>query len=416
MKLAVPTTDRTPKPYTPLHYTDQESFPSNCVPKRPGCRVQDTVSVKSNLVLLGSTDQESLPSHCTPRPLGCSDGDASLGGCSDPESPSVQSGTSLLGYPESVPTRHAPTPLHSEPEPLGSLPDLDISLTPEKMSQGAGGILKRRGRGGGGNRHRQVRFHMTPRSDTSTCKDSDDLSPRLEREAEPRTVMPVSGGGVRERGVDTPKPNLNPNPTAVFSMEGSSSRQKAPGRTAKGKAPKAVDERTKSRAQQAVGETPVEAGPGVLLERPELHTTLALGAELRGVEGAEFHPRRAVLEQLRKSSLTRNLVEGKIAEAVNVPRFETRFQALVSLAVPQQDVLSSAVRERLALVPPSRTQPGKSSPAEGPDLLAFYSPCELLWETPHLPLEGLPPLRASARPRPPQTTFNLYSKRRQWES
>ncbi|MGH0184515.1 UNVERIFIED_CONTAM: hypothetical protein FKN15_015149 [Acipenser sinensis] len=169
---------------------------------------------------------------------------------------------------------------------------------------------------------------MTPRSDTSTCKNSDDLSPWPEREAEPRTVMSVSGGGVRERGVDTPKPNLNPNPTAVFTMEGSSSRQKAPGRTAKGKAPKAVDERTKSRAQQAVGETPVEAGPGVLLERPELHTTLALGAELRGVEGAEFHPRRAVLEQLRKSSLTRNLVEGKIAEAVD-ERTKSRAQQAV---------------------------------------------------------------------------------------
>ncbi|MGH0190495.1 UNVERIFIED_CONTAM: hypothetical protein FKN15_046799 [Acipenser sinensis] len=53
---------------------------------------------------------------------------------------------------------------------------------------------------------------MTPRSDTSTCKNSDDLSPRPERKAEPRTVTSVSGGGVRERGVDTPKPNLNPNP------------------------------------------------------------------------------------------------------------------------------------------------------------------------------------------------------------
>ncbi|XP_041093173.1 protein phosphatase 1 regulatory subunit 35 isoform X2 [Polyodon spathula] len=412
MKLAVPTTDCTPKPYTPLHYTDQESLPLHCAPKRPGHTVLEPVSATSKPMLLGSTDQESFPSYCAPGPVGCDDGDASLRQCSDPESRPVQSGASLLGYPESVPMRHAPTPLHSEPQPLGSLPDLDISLTPEKMSRGTGGILKRGG--GGENRHRQVRFHITPQSDTSTCKESDDLSPRPEREAEPRTVTPVSGGGVRERGVDTPKPN--PNPTAIFSKEGSSSRQKAPKRTAKAKAPKASDERTKSRAQQAVGETPVEAGPGVLLERPALHTTLALGAELRGVEGAEFHPRRAVLEQLRKSSLTRNIVEGKIAEAVNVPRYQTRFQALVSLAVPQQDVLSSALRERLALVPPGRTQPGKSSPAEGPDLLAFYSPCELLWETPHLPLEGLPPLRVSTRTRPPETTFNLYSKRRQWES
>ncbi|KAL8177024.1 UNVERIFIED_CONTAM: hypothetical protein K2H54_040939 [Gekko kuhli] len=100
---------------------------------------------------------------------------------------------------------------------------------------------------------------------------------------------------------------------------------------------------------------------------------------------------------------------------MNIPREQQLYQGLVSLQVPEEEVLCSAVQEKLALAGP-RPEGRKEPASEGPDLMAFYNPEELFTETPFLEVEGLPPLERKPRTRDPAATFLMYRKLRQWDS
>ncbi|XP_050789331.1 protein phosphatase 1 regulatory subunit 35, partial [Gopherus flavomarginatus] len=151
------------------------------------------------------------------------------------------------------------------------------------------------------------------------------------------------------------------------------------------------------------------------LAAPELHTSLALGEEVRAAAHQGFDAHRAAQELLATSFLTRCSVEGKAAAGMNIPREQQLYQGLVSLQVPAEEVLSCALQEKLSLVR-SQPEPRREPAPEGPDLLMFYEPRELFAETPYLGVEGLPPLRLQPHVRPPASTFLMFRKLQQWEA
>ncbi|XP_042332311.1 protein phosphatase 1 regulatory subunit 35 [Sceloporus undulatus] len=151
------------------------------------------------------------------------------------------------------------------------------------------------------------------------------------------------------------------------------------------------------------------------LAAPVPHSTLALGAEVQAAREKGFNARQAAEELVQRSFVTRCALEARVGEGMNIPRDQRLYQGLVSLQVPKEELVNSAVQEKLALVrhrPEGRQEP----PCLGPDLLAFYNPKELFTETPFLEVEGLPPLKLQPRPRDPATTFFMYRKLHQWDS
>ncbi|XP_014391014.1 PREDICTED: protein phosphatase 1 regulatory subunit 35, partial [Myotis brandtii] len=105
-----------------------------------------------------------------------------------------------------------------------------------------------------------------------------------------------------------------------------------------------------------------------------------------------------------------------VAEGLNVPRSKRLFRDLVSLQVPEEQVLSAALRERLALLPPqARAPPPKEPPGPGPDMTMLCDPETLFYEFPHLTLDSLPALRLQLRPRPSEDTFLMHRTLRRWE-
>ncbi|CAM5139142.1 unnamed protein product [Natator depressus] len=156
-------------------------------------------------------------------------------------------------------------------------------------------------------------------------------------------------------------------------------------------------------------------GPAGDLAAPQLLTSLALGEEVQAAARQGFDAHRAAQELLATSFLARCSVEGKAASGMNIPREQQLYQGLVSLQVPAEEVLSSAVQEKLSLVR-SQPEPHREPDPEGPDLLMFYEPLELFAETPYLGVEGLPPLRLQPHVRPPASAFLMFRKLQQWEA
>ncbi|XP_032315601.1 protein phosphatase 1 regulatory subunit 35 isoform X2 [Camelus ferus] len=96
------------------------------------------------------------------------------------------------------------------------------------------------------------------------------------------------------------------------------------------------------------------------LGTPAQQSSLALSLELqaaRAAAGGQFDAAKAVEEQLRKSFQTRCGLEESVAEGLNVPRSKRLFRDLVSLQVPEEQVLNAALREKLALLPPQARAP-----------------------------------------------------------
>ncbi|XP_062994732.1 protein phosphatase 1 regulatory subunit 35 isoform X2 [Elgaria multicarinata webbii] len=152
-----------------------------------------------------------------------------------------------------------------------------------------------------------------------------------------------------------------------------------------------------------------------MLTTPIPHSTLALGAEVQAVRAQEFDARQAAEELVQRSFVARCAVGARVGEGMNIPRDQQLYQGLVSLHVPEEELLSSAVQEQLLLVR-HRTEPRKELDCAGPDLLAFYHPEELFTESPFLEVEGLPALKLQPRTRDPATTFFMYRKLQQWDS
>ncbi|XP_024427371.2 protein phosphatase 1 regulatory subunit 35 [Desmodus rotundus] len=155
------------------------------------------------------------------------------------------------------------------------------------------------------------------------------------------------------------------------------------------------------------------------LGAPAQHSSLALSLELQAARAAatgQFDAAKAVEEQLRKSFQTRCVVEESVAEGLNVPRSKRLFRDLVSLQVPEEQVLNAALRERLAVLPiHARAPPPKEPPGPGPDMTMLCDPETLFYESPHLTLDSLPSLRLQLRPRPSEDTFLMHQTLRRWE-
>ncbi|KAL6034920.1 hypothetical protein STEG23_029346 [Scotinomys teguina] len=157
------------------------------------------------------------------------------------------------------------------------------------------------------------------------------------------------------------------------------------------------------------------------LQAPALRSSLALSLELQNARAAvasgQFDASKAVEEQLRKSFQTRCVLEETVAEGLNVPRSKRLYRDLVSLQVPEEQVLNAALREKLAMVPPQpRAPPPKEVLGQGPDMTMLCNPDSLCYESPHLTVDELPTLRLQARPRPSEDTFLMHRMLRRWEA
>uniref|UniRef100_UPI0037E73F6A protein phosphatase 1 regulatory subunit 35 n=1 Tax=Semicossyphus pulcher TaxID=241346 RepID=UPI0037E73F6A len=151
--------------------------------------------------------------------------------------------------------------------------------------------------------------------------------------------------------------------------------------------------------------------PGYL-ERAELNTTLALKAELQSLEGAGFNFQRAVQETLQRSERTKNLINTRATEVVNVSRSQVLFNSLVSVNVQEDQLISQLLQDRMLLAPPlyhdRRAQ-------DGPSLFLFMT-SDLLRQRPLPPEEE--PIKYTPHPQkhPPCSTFDLYRRRTRCEA
>lgn len=318
---------------------------------------------------------------------------------------------------DSLPTCSAPQPLQESVEQLSSHSELDISVTPEKSGMSYG-ILKKSERDGGRKAsHRQVRFNFGRDSDVKRNRHSGIPCLRLEKDADPViTVIPQQ----KMEG------SIHTNPSLDFgNSSAKSSRSDASGKALKAKPLRSVklNKLDKCLPQAtckaslenlAVDQCTLKMSEQCTLEKPEVNTTLALSQELQGVK-EDFDAKKAVEEQLQKSFLTRQIVEGRINEGLNIPRDQLLFQGLVTLEVPMDQILNMAASERCPFVNP-KADAKKDSSAEGPDIMMFYKPSEMLYESPLLTVEGLPSLKLQPRVRPLTSVFDLYRKLQQWES
>ncbi|XP_024127326.1 protein phosphatase 1 regulatory subunit 35 [Oryzias melastigma] len=149
------------------------------------------------------------------------------------------------------------------------------------------------------------------------------------------------------------------------------------------------------------------------LERAELNTTLALKAELQSLKEAEFNSQRALQETLQKSERTKNLINARATEVVNISRSQLLFNSLVSVEVQQEQLLSQVLKERLQLTPTASCQ--HSFKEDRPTLL-FFKTSHLVQQKPLPPEEGLFNGKQLPSPRPIWFTFDLYRRQRCWEA
>ncbi|KAM5228535.1 protein phosphatase 1 regulatory subunit 35 [Ctenodactylus gundi] len=247
------------------------------------------------------------------------------------------------------------------------------------------------------------------------------------RPPEPR--VPEPRAPVPEPGLDL---SLSPLPASPEPRSASPGRRKGrqvsgggwpgPGLAAPARRPSPPPLRSQVRFRLAPASPARPAPPAVPqeLQAPAPQSSLALGLQLRAARsaaGAPFDAVKAAEEQLRTSFQARCGLEGSVAEGLNVPRSRRLFRNLVSLQVPEEQVLKAALREKLALLPPPpRAPPPKEPRGPGPDMTILCDPETLFHESPHLTLEGLPPLRLQPRTRPSEDTFLMHRTLRRWEA
>ncbi|XP_059831019.1 protein phosphatase 1 regulatory subunit 35 isoform X2 [Hypanus sabinus] len=282
------------------------------------------------------------------------------------------------GDEDSLPIWAAPKPLLLGPAQVDSVSDLDVSLTPDKMNR-CTGILKKQekrvGEGVSGRAgRRQVHF------DTG-CESK---SPDRERfilgdpESRPEDRRPVNPALELDPKMSESVVQPPTNPSSIFS----------------------ADQKDKDRVVKPARVSTLSGRRGVCDDRqdsplvvPEYNTTLVLGQELQQLKAASFDAKKAAADQLKRSLVTRQCMEGKVTEGLNVPKDQLRYRGLVSLEVPVDEVLNVAVREKMQLVKPRVENKQPTVGVEAPDLMVFYRASELLVEDPHLSVDGLPPLK-----------------------
>uniref|UniRef100_A0A3P9L8Y4 Protein phosphatase 1 regulatory subunit 35 C-terminal domain-containing protein n=1 Tax=Oryzias latipes TaxID=8090 RepID=A0A3P9L8Y4_ORYLA len=131
------------------------------------------------------------------------------------------------------------------------------------------------------------------------------------------------------------------------------------------------------------------------------------------LQEAEFDSEKALQETLQKSERTKNLINARATEVVNISRSQLLFHSLVSVDVQQEQLLSRVLKERLHLPPTASCPPTPT--AEGPTLL-FFKTSSLVHQKPLPQEEGLLDSKAVPSPRPPRFTFDLYRRQRCWEA
>ncbi|XP_041813323.1 protein phosphatase 1 regulatory subunit 35 isoform X2 [Chelmon rostratus] len=160
---------------------------------------------------------------------------------------------------------------------------------------------------------------------------------------------------------------------------------------------------------------PAEAfnqGPDCL-EKVEPNTTLALKAELQSLQGLMFNSQKAIQETLQRSERTKNLINTRATEVVNVSRSQPLFTSLVSISVHKDELISQLLQDRLlqASTPCCHGNKAADSP-----LPLFFMTSDLLRQKP-LPPEEAP---VSINPRPlthhVQSAFDLYRQQRRYEA
>ncbi|XP_051242979.1 protein phosphatase 1 regulatory subunit 35 isoform X2 [Dicentrarchus labrax] len=149
------------------------------------------------------------------------------------------------------------------------------------------------------------------------------------------------------------------------------------------------------------------------LEMAELNTTLALKAELQSLQGVEFNSRKAIQETLQRSERTKNLINTRATEVVNVSPAQLLFTSLVSVDVQEDQLISQVLQDRLLLALPPRCHGSKA--AARPSLLPFMT-SDLLRQKPLSPEEEPVNYKLHPSTRHPQWTFDLYRQRRRYEA
>ncbi|XP_074081416.1 protein phosphatase 1 regulatory subunit 35 [Macrotis lagotis] len=156
------------------------------------------------------------------------------------------------------------------------------------------------------------------------------------------------------------------------------------------------------------------------LAAPGLQSTLAIGQQLESLRElsvlGQFDALKAAEEQLKSSFQSRCEMEENISEGLNMPRSQRLFRDLVSLQVPNEQVLNAALMERLALLPPQPQVPIHKIPAAGPELSILCDRQSLAYESPHLILEGFPLLKLRPTTCPAEDTFLMHQTLRRWDT
>ncbi|XP_069071747.1 protein phosphatase 1 regulatory subunit 35 [Pleurodeles waltl] len=312
---------------------------------------------------------------------------------------------------DSLPAEATPQPLAGSAIRAEAVSELDISMTPEKLGCG---ILKRPEESKLDRRkasRRQVRFHLNETQEESSVPTNHDLTPETPDKEDvcrpvPISVVPES----KKPGVWDLQQVINP--AAVFASRDSKAIRKEGIRPGKGKVMKPTS-MSKHAAVPLELPSVTDQGESCALSTPEYNTTLALGQEMLEAVQKDFDVKRAVEEQLKKSSVTRQSLDLKVGEGMNIPKDQQLYQGLVSLDVSVEQVLSSAV-QKIQLAKP-RSDFKKESGVEAPNLMMFYKPSEVFCEMPYLATEGLPPLKLQARVKPQRTAFDMYRKLQEWD-
>ncbi|KAK5853603.1 hypothetical protein PBY51_014743 [Eleginops maclovinus] len=145
--------------------------------------------------------------------------------------------------------------------------------------------------------------------------------------------------------------------------------------------------------------------PGYL-ERPGLNTTLALKAELQSLKEAEFNSQKAVQETLERSERTKNLINTRATEEVNVSRSQRLFTSLVCVDVKEDQLISQVLPHRMLQSPCTGNKA-----ADGPSLHLFMTSDHIRQKP--VQLEEVP-VNYKSRPStyPAGSTFDLYKRGR----
>ncbi|XP_059927448.1 protein phosphatase 1 regulatory subunit 35-like isoform X2 [Gadus macrocephalus] len=144
------------------------------------------------------------------------------------------------------------------------------------------------------------------------------------------------------------------------------------------------------------------------LEGAEINTSLAFRAELLALQAAEFNSQKAVQETLQKSTRTKNTINSKVTQGVNVSRSQPLYTSLVSLAVEEDQLVNEAARDRIRLALPCSHHDD-----EGPTLSQFFT-SDLLREKPLL-LGAEPPCALpQLSPDSAHSDFDLYRRHTRW--